>query len=88
MGQSLYTEISKSLGTEGKPIDLPDLEEAQRLYKKVTVDHHIPAFRWVFSYYRFGKSPETFAEKEVTELINEAYTIGAKYFRTPLKNIL
>lgn len=81
MEQSDYTKISKELGTQGAPIDLPDLPEAERLYKKVTEDLHLPAFRHVFNYYRFGKSPQNFAETEVAELINEAFRIGAKHFR-------
>lgn len=81
MEQSVYTRISKSIGFQGDPIDLPSLEEANELYKAVVIDKSSEAFTKVFRFYRFGKQAETFAEAEVSEMINDTFNRGSKHFR-------
>ena len=78
---SKYTEISKSIGYESEPVDLPTLEEAERLYTAVTVDQSEDAFKKVFTIHRFGKSPEDFEQTEISNHITAAFIEGSKYFR-------
>ncbi|WP_367867874.1 hypothetical protein [Pedobacter sp. WC2423] len=82
MGYSIYTEISKSIGLQGDPIDLPNKEEAERLHKAVTEDKCADAFKEVFKLYRFGKQAEIFAEQEISSLIYDAFYTGSKHFKT------
>lgn len=81
MEQSIYTQISKSIGWQGEPIDLPTLEDAEKLFKAVTEQQSTEAFRKVFKFYRFAKSPENYAQEEVSSLIHEAFTSGSKFFK-------
>lgn len=81
MNQSEYTKISKSIGLEGKPIDLPTLQKAENLHNKVMNDRSVEAFREVFRLYRFGRSPESFSEEEVSNQITSTFCEGGKFFK-------
>lgn len=81
MEQSTYTKISKSIGTQGEPIDLPTMEEAEKLFKAIKDDQSVEAFTTVFKLNRFGKSPKSYAEEEVSSLIYDAFCLGSKLFR-------
>jgi hypothetical protein len=81
MEQSVYTQISKSIGTQGELIDLPTLKEAETLFTLVSENKSRKAFLQVFKIYRFGKTAENFAEQEVSGLIDQAFLIGSRHFK-------
>ena len=78
---SIYTQVSKSIGYESEPIDLPTLLEAEELYKEVVTGLSEQAFTKVFKLHRFGKSPENYEQQEIQNVITAAFTEGSKYFR-------
>lgn len=81
MEQSVYTRISKQIGVTGNPIPLPSKEKAQLLSDQVQLAD-IDAFRDIFRYYRFGDNPKNDEERDVLNIICEAFNYGAKLFQS------
>lgn len=80
MEPSVYTKVSKQIGWGGTPIKLPNKERAQKLLDRVELGH-VDSFTEVFRYYRFAYSPVNDEEREVLEIISEAYNAGCKIFK-------
>ena len=80
MEQTVYTQVSKHIGITGQAIHLPPMEIAKELLTD-TKAGNIGAFEAVFRYYRFSHTPVSDPEREVLDIITQAYNIGSEIFK-------
>ena len=76
---TIYTQISKKLGWQGTA-EIPSIAEAEQL-KELVRKGDAYAFEKAFKIHRFAGSGSTLEQSTAMNIVHEAYTIGAQFFR-------